>query len=137
MISSLKKGLRSYIRTKVQKLIANQETGYMLNTLTLQIRNSEVTQNCEQHQARKFDTFLNACIVIGVCVLILSSTTAFGTKTGHAVAVLNNALCLFFILVFKLYRYLTKSTKHRDYLMVSIMIVPVVLSILVNTGNLP
>ena len=115
----------------------NQQTGYMLNSLTLQINNVEVAQNCGQHQARKFDTFLTACAVIGTPVLINSSITAFVTKNGHSVAVLNNALCLLFVLVFKVFRYKTQSTKYRDVFMISVLVVPSILSIFLNTGHLP
>ena len=126
-----------YVKSKVNRFMFKQETGYLLNMLTLRIKNNEIAWNCQQHHARKFDTLFTAFFVCGLWALILSCVTCFITKTGHAVAVLNNALCLFFLIAFKLHRWKTQSTQYRDSLLISLISVPIVLSIVLNTGNLP
>lgn len=90
-----------------------------------------------EHQAQKLDIllWLGALVVSGM--LVQSCLFAYAWNSGPSVAVLNNGLLLLLIGGLKIVRCKTSSTRFNEYIVILILLVPIFLSILVNTNSLP
>ena len=114
------------------------KTSFMLNHLTLQIRNKEVARNFEVHQAQKIDRLLYGGILGAGVYLVSSIINAQINKSGPWVAVLNNAFIFPLMVTFRFFRFCFKAnTSLHEYLVIMIFAVGVILCTLSNTHKLP
>ena len=99
------------VKSVVQKLFKlfrrkcySEQTGFMLNLLTLKIDNAEIAQNFQKHQANKLDRLLWGGIAASIAFVVSTSLNAFAYKKGPRVLVLCNALLMVLVVAFKAFR---------------------------------
>ena len=76
---------KAYFQRLVKKFFYRKSSHYLLNYLTLSIKDKEVTEELFKFRLKWQDAVFKVCCVLVAVDLILTSTTLFVTKDNNAV----------------------------------------------------
>jgi len=123
--------LKSYIYSKLYQ----QETGFMLNYLTLHIANSTIANQLKEHRAAQFKRIFGIFFILSVLAFIYN-IVVYLTVHGHPLLVVTSALTLSEYTLF-FYWYYKGTMWKATYLCVPYLLFHAVASVCCYRGWLP
>ena len=127
--------LRRFFQRLHRKLY-RKETNYILNYLTLQVKDQEIKKAIFEHRIKQIYKIYWPLVVVTVISFIGSIFNQFVFKNGHPFLIVSAACVLFMILILTILKYIGKA-ELCIYLPFPFFLIAAITTSLVYTNKLP
>jgi hypothetical protein len=102
---------------KLCKKMYNKETRYLLNYVTLHVKNKEIRQAIYEHQSNLIYRIYWPIVILSVGTFLLSVVNCYLLKIGHPFLMVTGACITFIAILFTIFKKIKRTDLGR-YLLV-------------------